>query len=95
MHAITTKYLGPTNTKGARVKATWRRYDGKELSVVEPYDSSLSQRDNHASVAMRLARMSMNAGNNWTCGETDTGYVFVMLGEEFSCYFNKSKYAGT
>ena len=91
MHAITTKYIGPSDTKGSRIKATWRRYDGHKMQVTVGYDDALSQRDNHAAAAMKLCRMSMDGGNDWTCGETDSGYVFVMLGESFTKYFGKGE----
>lgn len=95
MHAITTKYLGPTDAHGARIRACWHNYEGRRFSVTTFYDDSMSARDNHASAAMRLARMCINGGNEeWHCGEITTGYVFVMRGEGFTQYFDKAKYAG-
>ena len=92
MQAIMTKYIGPSNTKGARIKATWRRYGGHKTAVVISYDDALSQRDNHAMAAMKLCRMVMDGGNDrWNCGETDSGYVFVMSGEMYTYYFGKER----
>lgn len=48
--AIVTKYIGPTNSRGARVKAT-----AQAGSVTVPWDYSLSVDDNHARTALRLA----------------------------------------
>ncbi len=89
MFAITTKYLGPTDTKPARITAQWRRYDGQLMKVTIEYDHGMPTRDNHAAAAMKLCRMTIDAGNGWTCGETDNGYVFVMLGETFTKFFGK------
>jgi hypothetical protein len=87
MQAIITKYLGATNTKGARVRATWERFDGP-VSVTVGYDHAFSQRDNHAYAAMELVRRHMDdGGKNWECGETPSGYVFVMSGEGYRRYF--------
>jgi hypothetical protein len=42
MQIVTTKYLGPTNRRGSRIKATcWR------ASVTVTYDCSLSSDNNH------------------------------------------------
>ena len=89
MQAIITKYIGPSNSRGSRIRATWARFDGKVTRTLG-YDSALSERDNHAAVAMALVREYSDAGNNWTCGELPdgNGYAFVMLGEEFSRHFN-------
>lgn len=48
MIAIHTKYLGPTNTRGSRIKAytaSWGDRKGFEVSI--PYDHSLSGVDVH------------------------------------------------
>lgn len=47
---ILTKYLGPTNTRGSRVKAT----SGSGVSVVLPWDHELDSDQNHAAAAMAL-----------------------------------------
>ncbi len=47
--AIVTKYLGPTNTLGSRVKAT----DGTN-SVLLPYDHRLTPDGNHYAAARAL-----------------------------------------
>lgn len=51
MQAIQTKYLGPTNTKGARISA---RCDAKR--IVLPWDYSLDAHKNHARAAHELAQ---------------------------------------
>lgn len=50
MLAITTKYHGPTNTRGARIVAT--AHDGTTKRYTFAYDHSLSATQNHHSAAM-------------------------------------------
>lgn len=48
--AIVTKYLGPTNTRGARVKAT-----ADAGSVIIGWDHALNSDQNHTRAARKLA----------------------------------------
>lgn len=48
--AIVTKYLGPTNFRGSRIKAS--AYAG---SVTIDYDASLNTEQNHMAAARKLA----------------------------------------
>ena len=48
---ILTKYLGPTNTRGSRVKAT----SGSGRTIVIAWDDELSIDENHAAAATALA----------------------------------------
>jgi hypothetical protein len=52
MQTILTKYIGPSNVKGSRVKA-WN--SGKAASVVLSWDHSLNSEDNHKAAAQALA----------------------------------------
>jgi hypothetical protein len=49
MQAITTKYFGPTNARGSRIKATAERG-----SITVPYDHSLTNQANHVAAAQAL-----------------------------------------
>ena len=71
MLTITTKFLKPTNTQGARVKATCA---GK--SITRPYAYEHNGRHNHALVAMELAEMVDQHGT-WVSGDIPYGYIFV------------------
>ena len=75
--AIITKYIGPTNTLGARIKATTG--NGK-ISATIPYPHEDS-RNAHALAALKLARKI-----GWTGtlieGGTATGSVFVFADSE-------------
>ena len=62
LQAITTKYLAPTNSRGARVKATSASGD-----IITSWDYSVSPCDNHHAAACMLAGQ-----NDWT---DDTGKV--------------------
>lgn len=77
MQAIVTKYIGPTDTKGARIKATC---DAGSITVPYPYE--LSGADVHANAAMALVRkLGWDAyPQSWICGSVGNGniaYVFV------------------
>jgi hypothetical protein len=57
MKAIFTKYIGPTNSRGSRVKA----YDGDQNSVTLSWDDSLDSDDNHRAAAKALcSKMNWN-----------------------------------
>ena len=51
LQAITTKYLAPTNTRGARIKAT-----AQAGSITIPWDYSHEAIGNHYKAACELAR---------------------------------------
>jgi hypothetical protein len=74
--AITTKYIGATNTRGSRVKAT----SGGGLTLTIPYDHSLDTFDAHLKAAVALARKYkwIESENDLVAGGTKTGYVFVL-----------------
>jgi hypothetical protein len=71
--AIETKYYGPTNHRGSRIKAYAQC--GK---VWVHYDHGLSTQENHASAAMAFLRQWEWEGS-WVQGANaaNTGYVFV------------------
>ncbi len=84
MWAIETKYLGPTNHRGSRVKASFgdREYG---LSVTMPWDDALHHEDNYRKAAEELRRRMVAAGR-WTDWQATCpllmacvrdGYVFV------------------
>jgi hypothetical protein len=75
MQAIVTKYLRPTNHRGARVKATCQA-----RSYVIPYDHALDAPDNHRVAAMNLAVLMQWEGI-WIGGgmPADSGYAFLCV----------------
>ena len=85
MNAIETKYLGPTNTLGARVKATvdlGNSWDADKRSVTVSYDHALSAEQNHEAAAAALLRRMKWVGQ-WVSGSTPTGYVFVRISYDY------------
>lgn len=74
MKAIQTKYMGPTNVRGARIKAT----DNDGNSVTIPYPHELSGEDVHRAAADKLVRkMKWGTGDDLCGGVLKDGYAFV------------------
>jgi len=73
--AITTKYLGPTNSRGSRVKAT-----AAAGSITDSWNHAQNVDENHARVAQLLAAKFGWSGV-WVAGglPNDRGNVFVSL----------------
>lgn len=69
--AITTKFLGPTNTRGARVKAFACK---ARPSITIPWEHALSSEENHRFAAQLLADKL-----NWTgtlqAGAITAGFI--------------------
>ena len=71
--AIETRYLGPTNTKGSRIKAT-----AAAGSVTVPYDYALSTEEAHAIAAYTLVTKLGWTGTFAQGGNVKgDGYYFV------------------
>lgn len=77
VQAIITKYVGPTNTRGSRVKAT-----ASAGSITLAWDCSLNAERNHARAAEALANKFKWSGN-WHQGgvPNDSGYAFVCVSD--------------
>ncbi len=79
MQTITTKYLGPTNYRGSRIKASTTT----GVCITRPFNHVHSGVKVHAVVAMELAK-SLGWQGQMIAGDTQTGYVFVFSsGEHF------------
>ena len=78
MQSIQTKFVGPTNSHGTRVRA---KCDAGSITVV--WDDALGEKQNHALAAMALVRQlgwTYEAGyhGNWLAGSINVmDYVFV------------------
>jgi hypothetical protein len=78
--AIITKYLGPTNHRGSRVKATC---DAKSITL--PWRSELNSESNHFRAASELQRLlGWEKQNVLIGGSIQNGYVFVQIEKEKS-----------
>ena len=74
--AITTKYFGPSNVRGSRVKAT-----ADAGSITLHWDNALNTEQNHALAARKLAAKLGWVGQ-WIGGSLPgSGYAFVMVDE--------------
>lgn len=71
--AIITKYLGPTNTKGSRVKASC-----EAGSVTVAWDHELDVESNHRKAARQL-QLKLNRNDSLVGGGLKHGYVFVQV----------------
>ena len=78
MIAIETKYLGPTNNRGSRIKAYTE--SGLNLTIDYPHSA------NDGAEAHSLAALALAKREGWTGdligGGTSTGYVFVFANSE-------------
>jgi hypothetical protein len=79
--AIETKYLGPTNTRGARIVA--KAGPGRRISS---WDHALSSYDNHIAAARAYAEQFQWSGA-WRGGCTLEGLVFVLSAPDDSPEF--------
>ena len=71
MQAITTKYLGPTNTKGRRIKASC---EAGSITVYYDYEFSVSENHDSACKAL-LAKLEWNG--TYIGGGYANGYIYV------------------
>ena len=70
---ITTKFIGPTNYRGARIKASCQ---AGSITIAYPYDESIS--DSHWMAAQELIKkLGLNWGTEFTVGSDNTGYYFI------------------
>ena len=76
MQTILTRYIGPGNVRGSRVKAT--SSSGK-ASVTLPWDSALSSEDCHTLAARALCD-KLDWHGTLTGGEDKRGMVWVFTG---------------
>lgn len=74
MKAILTKYLGPTNYRGARIKA----YDSDGNSATIPFPYELNTEGRHRKAAEALLD-KMGWEGNLAGGHTKEGMAFVFV----------------
>ena len=74
MKAITTKYHGPTTTRGSKISASDK--DGNRVYI--SYDYALNSEDAHRKAAVALcSTMNWSGADTMVCGSIKNGYVFV------------------
>jgi len=87
--SIITKYLGPTNTLGSRIKA---HTSYSRNSITLGYDHALNGRENHAAAAKTLAtKLNLTMGMGWSGrwieggGDKGQGNIYVLdSGDSFT-----------
>lgn len=72
MKAILTKYIGPSNTRGSRIKAT--DTDGNQITI--SYDHELNSDQAHLKAAIALCE-KMEWSTDIIGGGLKDGYAFV------------------
>lgn len=80
MQTITTKYLGPTDTQGTRIKAV---HTGAATSITVPYNYALSNGGNHKEAAAALAK-KLEWNGEYIGGHTKDGMVWINSRPEYS-----------
>lgn len=89
MKAIFTRYLGPTNSRGPRVKA----YDGDNNQVTLHWDNAIEVSDNHQAAAKALCKKMKWAGRLIMGGHKDVNvHVFCeqdFEGGSYKCHGDK------
>lgn len=84
--AIRTKFLGPTDYRGSRVRV-WRAdssYSDDPHAMTISWEHALNPGENHTEAVRRyVAAADWNwPGGHWVVGGTDVGHVAVWSGEE-------------
>lgn len=77
MQAITTKFIAATNTRGSRIKAT----AGQGQSITVGYDHSARCAHREAAIAL-IKKLDWSGDLVWCEGGTETGFVYVAVGEK-------------
>ena len=82
--AIITKYIGPTNIRGSRIKAT-----ADAGSITLSYDDALNSQANHNRAARALV-VKFGWVGNWRCGRmpNNKGNCYVCSDDEDTVEFN-------
>ncbi len=82
---ITTRYLGPTNSRGSRIKATARKASahGAEMAATVHYDHALNIGGNHTAAAQALAT-KLGWSGLWIAGgkPEEDGNMYVCVGPD-------------
>jgi hypothetical protein len=76
MQAIVTKYIGPSNVKGSRIKAT----SASGVSAFSDYKSEYDTERNHREAIRKLCH-KLGWHGHMVLGSTKVGYVAVFVDE--------------
>jgi hypothetical protein len=81
MQAIVTKYIGPTNYRGSRVKATTE----SGLSLTAGWRDDLNNEENHRLAAFALAK-KLGWFGEWVGGGMTKGNVYVCVTKSYDTF---------
>jgi hypothetical protein len=77
---IKTRFIGPTNYRGARIKATCQAG-----SVTVSLDYSLSGTDAHWQAVLSLiAKYGLRFGDKYAIGQDESGYYFTPIDPDYN-----------
>ena len=84
--AIHTKYIGPSNTRGARIKATCTRDKDSKWTAIVSFEYGSDSQTRHSLAAQALLvkyAPQLQSEQLWCCGNTldNLGYVFSVYPE--------------
>jgi hypothetical protein len=77
---IITRYLGPSNTRGARVTATHKRDSEITWRKTICWDHALDGSENHHAAALALVQ-------SWGLGEGQEPWVLIGRGHDHDAYY--------
>jgi hypothetical protein len=83
MQAITTKYIGPTNFRGSRIKASC-----PAGSITLPYDYAERDGGQSGAVVALIKKLGWQDYGTWYRGDTATGHVYVCSPKHASTSLN-------
>ena len=72
MQAIATRYLGPTNSRGSRIKASC-----SAGTITLPYDYAERDGGHYAAAVALIRKLGWENNGTWYRGETTNGNVYV------------------
>lgn len=79
--AVFTKFLGPTNNRGARIKV-WMPDFPDRRGVIVPYGHEFDASGAHHTAFLAFCE-EHNLHGKYVQGSTDEGYVFVFIDNAF------------
>jgi hypothetical protein len=78
---IVTKYFGPGNRRGSRIKATLNTL-GASVTIPYPYWANMGE-DCHREAVKELCKVyEIEQQSTWVCAPMGKGYMFIKTGEQ-------------
>jgi len=74
---VTTTFLPATDTRPERIKAVYHFLHSPDVSVIVPWNNSLTFRDNHEFALAEVLRKADNHSDIFVAAPTGGGFIFV------------------